>query len=437
MTARRARGARRAGRPSWPPRPASTRDDDPRGRRSSATRSCTTSPRHRPGASSAARRSRSPSTAPSTATRGRARRWPLPPGARVYVLPCIAGHVGADTAGVILSERPDLTDEMTLLVDVGTNAEIVLGNRAAAARLLQPTGPAFEGAQISCGQRAAPGAIERVRIDREHAGAAVQGDRLATCGRTSPASPRPSTSTGITGICGSGIIEVIAEMFLAGVITPGRRDRRRAGGAVAARSWPSGRTFSYVARTRARRRLTHHAERRPRDPAGEGRALRRRAAADGPPGRRDASTASGSPAPSAATSTPMYAMVLGMIPDCDLSTRSRSAGNAAGTGARIALLDRGARARDRDGGRGGSRRSRPRSSRASRSTSSRRWRSRTRRRTTRTCARWWNCRRSRRRRSRPARREAAGVGDPRDRPSPYLSRLLTSPACGRGRAKRG
>ena len=89
----------------------------------------------------------------------------LHPNARVYVLPCIAGHVGADTAGVILSEAPYLHDEMTLIVDVGTNAEIVLGNRHRLLACSSPTGPAFEGAQISCGQRAAPGAIERVRID--------------------------------------------------------------------------------------------------------------------------------------------------------------------------------------------------------------------------------------------------------------------------------
>ena len=91
----------------------------------------------------------------------------LHPNARVYALPCIAGHVGADTAGMILAERPDLTDEMTLLVDVGTNAEIVLGNSKQLVACSSPTGPAFEGAQISCGQRAAPGAIERVRIDRD------------------------------------------------------------------------------------------------------------------------------------------------------------------------------------------------------------------------------------------------------------------------------
>ena len=88
-------------------------------------------------------------------------------GARVYVLPCIAGHVGADTAGVILCEAPHDQDVVNLLVDVGTNAEIVLGNRDRLLAASSPTGPAFEGAQISCGQRAAPGAIERVRIDPE------------------------------------------------------------------------------------------------------------------------------------------------------------------------------------------------------------------------------------------------------------------------------
>src|SRR4029077_4912110 len=89
------------------------------------------------------------------------------PNARIFVLPCIAGHVGADTAGVILSEAPPPSDQMTLIVDVGTNAEIVLGNKNRLLAASSPTGPAFEGAQISCGQRAAPGAIERVRINRE------------------------------------------------------------------------------------------------------------------------------------------------------------------------------------------------------------------------------------------------------------------------------
>ncbi|MEO0620566.1 MAG: ASKHA domain-containing protein, partial [Pseudomonadota bacterium] len=86
-------------------------------------------------------------------------------GARVYVLPCIAGHVGADAAAATLCEAPQGADEMTLLVDVGTNAEIVLGHKGRTLACSSPTGPAFEGAEICCGQRAAPGAIERVRID--------------------------------------------------------------------------------------------------------------------------------------------------------------------------------------------------------------------------------------------------------------------------------
>ena len=99
------------------------------------------------------------------------------PGARVYVLPCIAGHVGADTAGVILAEEPHEADRMTLVVDVGTNAEIVLGDKRRLLAASSPTGPAFEGAQISGGQRAAPGAIERVRDRPRHARAAVPGHR--------------------------------------------------------------------------------------------------------------------------------------------------------------------------------------------------------------------------------------------------------------------
>ena len=91
----------------------------------------------------------------------------IAPGGYVYALPCIAGHVGADAAGVALAEAPYLSDELTLIADVGTNAEILFGDKNGMLACSSPTGPAFEGAQISCGQRAAPGAIERVRIDRE------------------------------------------------------------------------------------------------------------------------------------------------------------------------------------------------------------------------------------------------------------------------------
>ena len=166
------------------------------------------------------------------------------PGARVYVLPCIAGHVGADTAGVILAEEPHEADRMTLVVDVGTNAEIVLGDKRRLLAASSPTGPAFEGAQISGGQRAAPGAIERVRIDRD-----TLEPRFRVIGvdawSDEPGFAAAVADTGITGICGSGIIEVVAELFLAGVVTEdGVID-----GALAARTprvVPDGRTFSYV-----------------------------------------------------------------------------------------------------------------------------------------------------------------------------------------------
>ena len=164
-------------------------------------------------------------------------------GSRVYLLPCIAGHVGADAAGVVLAEAPHKQDEIHLLIDVGTNAEIVLGNRNHMLAASSPTGPAFEGAQISAGQRAAPGAIERVRIDPEtlEPRFSVIGSELWS---DQPGFDEAVSDTGITGICGSGIIEALAEMYLAGIINEdGVID-----GALAAatdRIRPDGRTFSY------------------------------------------------------------------------------------------------------------------------------------------------------------------------------------------------
>jgi uncharacterized 2Fe-2S/4Fe-4S cluster protein (DUF4445 family) len=238
----------------------------------------------------------------------------LNPNARVYVLPCIAGHVGADTAGMILAERPDLSDQLTLLVDVGTNAEIVLGNRQRLVACSSPTGPAFEGAQISCGQRAAPGAIERVRIDPE------------------TLEPRYRV---IGSELWSGIIEVIAELYLAGVINQdGVID-----GSLAARSRrvvASGRTFAYVlAEGEHRLAITQNDVRAIQLAKAALHAgillLMERLGVE----RVDRIRLAG------AFGTHIdvkYAMVLGMIPDCELS-QVGSAGNAAGTGARIALLD--------------------------------------------------------------------------------------------------
>jgi uncharacterized 2Fe-2S/4Fe-4S cluster protein (DUF4445 family) len=263
------------------------------------------------------------------------------PGARLYMLPCIAGHVGADAAGAALSEGPHRQDKMMLLVDVGTNAEIVLGNRNRVVAASSPTGPAFEGAEISSGQRAAPGAIERIRINPE-----TLEPRYRVIG-TSMWSDEAgfddeSWTTGVTGICGSAIIEVIAEMYLTGIISEdGVID-----GSLAARSRrivPNGRTFSYLLR-----------EGRTGEPnisvtQNDVRAIQLAKAAlyagvkllmekQGVE-QVDTNRFAGA---FGSFIDPKYAMVLGLIPDCDLA-EVKAVGNAAGTGALMALLNRGHR----------------------------------------------------------------------------------------------
>jgi uncharacterized 2Fe-2S/4Fe-4S cluster protein (DUF4445 family) len=260
------------------------------------------------------------------------------PGAVVYALPCIAGHVGADAAGVVLAEAPYLADELRLIVDVGTNAEIVLGDRKRLMAASSPTGPAFEGAQISCGQRAAPGAIERVRIDRR-----TLEPRFKVIGcdlwSDAPGFSEAIAGSGVTGVCGSGIIEAIAELYLAGVISPdGVIDGRLA--SRTSRIEATGRAFAYVLNEGPPRLLIHQTDVRAIQLAkaalyaGAKLLIERYGA---PPTRITLAGAFG------AQIDPLYAMTLGMIPDCDLD-KVASAGNAAGTGARIALLNRSARA---------------------------------------------------------------------------------------------
>ncbi|HXW20086.1 MAG TPA: ASKHA domain-containing protein, partial [Roseiarcus sp.] len=260
------------------------------------------------------------------------------PGAFLYCLPCIAGHVGADTAGMVLAEGPYLREELTLLVDVGTNAEIVFGNRRRLLACSSPTGPAFEGAQISCGQRAAPGAIERVRIDRT-----TLEPRFKVIGcdlwSNEPGFAEATAKTGVTGVCGSGIIEVVAEMYLSGIVSQdGVID-----GALAAKTpriEPVGRTFAYVLHEGAPRLVIYQTDVRAIQLAKAalyaGAKLLIERFDAGPPERVTLAGAFGSHI------DPLYAMTLGLIPDCDLA-KVAAAGNAAGTGARIALLNASAR----------------------------------------------------------------------------------------------
>jgi len=260
-------------------------------------------------------------------------------GARAYLLPCIAGHVGADAAAVVLAEAPYKQDAITLIIDVGTNAEIILGNKEKLVAASSPTGPAFEGAQITHGQRAAPGAIERVRIDPHTLepryrviGVEVWSDE--------PGFDKAVEKTGVTGICGSGIIEVMAELFLAGVV---REDGvvNAEKSAVSARVERNGKTYAYrlregepgiiitqndVRAIQLAKATLYASVMLLMDKLGITCIDRIRfAGAFG------------------AHIDPKYAMLLGMIPDCPLA-HVQAVGNAAGTGARIALVSQSARA---------------------------------------------------------------------------------------------
>jgi uncharacterized 2Fe-2S/4Fe-4S cluster protein (DUF4445 family) len=252
------------------------------------------------------------------------------PNSAVYVLPCIAGHVGADTAAVILDEGPHRSEHVQLVVDVGTNAEIVLGCTDWSFAASSPTGPAFEGAQISCGQRATAGAIERVRIDRE-----TLEPRLRVIGSDAWSDEDVFPADQVSGICGSGIIEVIGEMYLSGICDPdGVID-----GALAEKSWrivPDGRTFSYV--------MHEHGDTRLLITQNDVRAIQLAKAAlragidlliehAGIEGVSDVRLAGAF----GAHIDPLYALVLGLVPDCPVSS-VRSVGNAAGAGAIRALV---------------------------------------------------------------------------------------------------
>ncbi|MEE3205642.1 MAG: ASKHA domain-containing protein, partial [Actinomycetota bacterium] len=275
------------------------------------------------------------------------------PAARVHVLPCIAGHVGADTAAVILATGlgQDVSTGLgqqgqstRLVVDVGTNAEIVLAGHDRVLAASSPTGPAFEGAQISSGQRATPGAIERVRID-----GATGEPRFRIIGvdawSDEDGFAEAASSTGVTGICGSGIIEVVAELWMAGLMD--------ADGVIAGagtkpsdRIVPDGRTFSYVLFDPTElgfdgdRVLITQNDIRAIQLAKAALYAGIRLLMD----HLDVETIDeiGLAGAFGSHIDTIRATVLGLVPDCD-PDRVTSVGNAAGAGAAIALLSGSAR----------------------------------------------------------------------------------------------
>ncbi|MFH1627143.1 MAG: ASKHA domain-containing protein, partial [Pseudomonadota bacterium] len=136
------------------------------------------------------------------------------PGSYIFVLPNEAGFVGADNVGVLIAEEPYKYDEIQLIIDIGTNGELVFGNREKMISSSCATGPALEGAQLAFGMRAAPGAIERITIDPE-----TQEVDYKVIGRDAWRKYSEPKDMKCKGICGSGILDVLAELYRSGVVT--------------------------------------------------------------------------------------------------------------------------------------------------------------------------------------------------------------------------
>ena len=271
--------------------------------------------------------------------------------ANVHILPAEAGHVGADNVGVLLAEEPHKQDDIWLVVDVGTNAEIVLGNREWLYSASSPTGPALEGAQITHGMRAAPGAIERVRIDP-----VTQEARFRVIGEerwsdewdlAADALLEKQPTHLAAGICGSGIIEVVVEMYLAGILLANGRFNPHC---VSPRVIWDGPKGSYILADDTETinglpllitQLDVRNVQLAKAALYAGAKLLMNQAQIEKVDRVILAGAFGS------FIDPKHAMILGLIPDCELSN-VYAVGNAAGDGARIALLNRKKRAEAQD-----------------------------------------------------------------------------------------
>ena len=254
------------------------------------------------------------------------------PAANVHILPVEAGFVGADNVGVLIAEEPYLCDEMVLTIDVGTNGEMVLGNRERLLSASCATGPALEGAHIRFGMRAAPGAIERIQIDPEtlEVSFKIIGEERW----------RPEFRiTGARGICGSGIIDGVAELYRTGMIDQSGRFRTDSatprlrlndGKPEFVIAWPE-ETSLGEAITISQQDVRSVQLAKGALYTGAKLMMKRLGIA-----KLDRVVLAGA---FGSYIDKTKAMILGMFPDCDLDHVS-SVGNAAGDGARIALLNR-------------------------------------------------------------------------------------------------
>ena len=256
------------------------------------------------------------------------------PEAYIHVLPVEAGFVGADNVGVLIATRPDQMDGINLIIDVGTNGELVLGNKDKLLSSSCATGPAFEGAHIQFGMRAAPGAIERVSISAE-----TLDVRYQTVGSQRWSHEVPPREIGARGICGSGIIDAVAEMFRAGILeASGRFNDRLNNPRVRRGSAGPEFVLAWAEETATGRDITVSIADVRAVQLGKGalysgaKIMMKALGAD----RVDRVLLAGG---FGTYIDPEKAMILGMFPDCDLKNVI-PVGNAAGDGARLALLNR-------------------------------------------------------------------------------------------------
>lgn len=268
----------------------------------------------------------------------------LNPGTNAHVLPSQAGHVGSDNVAVLVAEQPQRQDSIILTVDIGTNAEIVLTSSEWMFSASSPTGPAFEGGQISSGMRAAPGAIERVRIDSDTKLPHFQiiGEERWSDQWHTESNKRADTQPKLlaSGICGSGIIEAVAELFLAGILYSDGRfnpavdcsamlwDRDKRSGAYMLATGKQSLSGKPILITQQDIRNIQLAKAALYAGA---KLLMLRAKVE----KIDQVLLAGA---FGSYIDPKHALVLGLIPDCKLEN-VRAVGNAAGDGARSTLLN--------------------------------------------------------------------------------------------------
>ncbi len=255
------------------------------------------------------------------------------PSGNIHVLPNQAGFVGADNTACVIAEEPYKQDEIMLVIDIGTNGEMVLGNREKLISTSVPTGPAFEGAQISSGMRAAPGAIEKIDIDP-----VTWNVRFKNIGQEKWNDELPKEEIQARGICGSGIIDLGWELYKAGVVNKtGRFSREKHSPRL--REGPAGKEFviAWADETAIGRDITFNID--------DVRALQlakssmysaakimmRRRGVD----KIDKVVLAGA---FGSYIDKIKSMAMGLFPDCDFKN-VYAVGNAAGDGARIALLN--------------------------------------------------------------------------------------------------